>query len=125
MKTSWLVVENGLRVSDNGLEVEIRLPWYRGLPLSSIDVAEVRINRQTIAPNAVTITVNGRQRSAEDLTGFYQENWYVLDSAYLNVPYADAKRDQSYEVQVTLVLHPPYIPGVPFRSSFNRSMRAA
>ena len=72
----------------------------------------------------MTLTVNGKERPARDLAGFYEENWYVLDSGYLHLPFPDAKKGESYEVQVTLVLYPPYIPGVPFRNSFTQPMRA-
>ena len=124
MKPSWLFVENGLRALAGGLNIEIRLPWYRGLPLSIIEIVGARINGKSIGRNELTFSVNGKPRPAQDLEGLYLENWYLLDSAYLHVPYVWAKQGDEYDVGVTLVLHPPYIPGVPFQSSFDRRMRA-
>ncbi len=124
MKPSRIVVENSLRVSRDGFDVEVRLPWYRGLPLSTVEVGEIRINGQTVDPNAVTLTVNGKARAARELANYYEENWYVLDSGYLHLPFPNPKKGESYEVLVTLVLYPPYIPGVPFRNSISQPMLA-
>jgi hypothetical protein len=125
MKTSWLIVDKSLRAKDDGFEVEVRLPWYRGLPLSTVEVGEIRINGEEISPDAVTIRINGKERPAKDLAAFYEEYWYVLDSAYLHFPYKGAKANVDYQVQVTLVLYPPYIPGIPFRTSYSHQMHAS
>lgn len=124
MKKSWLVVPDSLKADRDGLDIEVRLPWYRGLPLSDIEVGEIRINGEVIAPEKVTFRVNGKERPAKELEEYYEENWYVLDSAYVHVPYASAEKGQQYEVKLTLVLYPPYIPGIPFQNSFNERMSA-
>lgn len=124
MKTSWLVVKDSLRVAGKGLDVEIRLPWYRGLPLSTVDIGEARINGKVVDPSTMSITINGKERPAASLKNFYEEYWYVLDSAFLHIPFPDAKRDAEYEVEVTVILYPPYIPGIPFPTKINQVLRA-
>jgi Domain of unknown function (DUF6379) len=123
MKASRLVEDDSLRVSGDGLEVQIRLPWYRGLQLSTVDINEVRINGETIDHGKMRFTVNGKERPADNFAAYYEEYWYVLDSGYLRVPYA-AKKDATYEVEVTVTLYPPYIHGIPFRTTCKKSMRA-
>ena len=125
MKSSWLVVEDSLRVADGGLEVQIRLPWYRALPLSTVDVGEVRINGELIDSAQVTLTVNDKSRPVKDLSSLYEEYWYVLDSGYLRFPYAKAGKDENVELDLTLTIYPPYIPGIPFRNNCKRTMRAS
>ena len=124
MKRSWLVVDDGLRVSRDGLDLQLRLPWYRGLPISTVDIGEVRIDGETIDESEISISINGKDRPASDLAQYYEEYWYVLDSAYLHVPYAKAKKGYTYEVDVTVVLYPPYIPGIPFRTNYKEVLHA-
>jgi len=124
MKSSWLVVDDSLRVSGDGLELQIRLPWYRALPLSTVDIGELRINGELIDPAKVTLTVNDKSRPVGDLSALYEEYWYVLDSGYLRFPYTKAKKDAKVELDVTVTLYPPYIPGVPIRNNYKHTMRA-
>ncbi len=121
---NWFVEENALHAAEGGLELEVRLPWYRSLPLSVIDFGEVRINGATIDPGAITFRVNGKDRRPGELRGLWQESWYVLDSAYIRFPYPAVKPGAQYEVDITFILHPPYIPKVFFPFSHKNVMTA-
>ena len=124
MNASSLFPAEGLRVSRDGFDIEIRLVWYRGLPLSVVEVGDVCIDGEAIHPDQMTLLVNGKERPATELAELYEEYWYVLDSAYLHVPFRKAQKNGKYEVEVTVTLYPPYIPGIPFRNTFKRTMVA-
>ncbi len=112
MLQTKLIAENGLRATSTGFDVEVRLPWYRGLPLSTVEIGDVVLNGEAINPASVSIEVNGKTRLPGDLATLYDERWYVLDSAMLHVSHSELKRGEQYDVAVSVNLRPPYIPGL-------------
>jgi hypothetical protein len=116
--------DDGLQATSRGLDVDLRLPWYRGLPLSAVEIGEVRINGQVISPDAMSLGLNGKNFHLSDLENHFSELWFVLDSASLHVEYPQARRGQEYEVEVTITLWPPYIIGLAFPKQVKRHLRA-
>src|SRR5208337_118973 len=112
MLTNAVIGDNGLRVAPGGLEVDIRLPWYRALPLSTVEIGEVRINGAVVKPAAMRLRVNGKDFRLEQLENQTDEVWFVLDSAYLQIDHPKPVHGAEYLVEVTLFLRPPYIPGL-------------
>ncbi len=121
---SWFIKDGSLRATANSLELDVRLPWYRSLPLSVIDFGDLRINGNKIDPNSVTVKLNGKERKLTELAGLWQEYWFVLDSAFVQIPLPDAKSGEQYEVDFTMVVHPPYVPKVFFPATHKKLMRA-
>lgn len=121
---SWFIKDGSLRATGNGLELDVRLPWYRSLPLSVIDFGDLRINGNKIDLNSVTVKLNGKQRRVPELAGLWQEYWFVLDSALVEIPLPGAKSGGQYEVDFTMVIHPPYVPKVFFPASYKKLMTA-
>jgi hypothetical protein len=121
---SWFVADDSLSATEGALELDVRLPWYRSLPLSALDFGPIAIDGDAVDPGAVTVRLNGKERPLSDLAGLWQEYWWVLDSAYLRIPVAGAERGREYEVDFTLVIHPPYVPNVFFPAMHHKRMRA-
>ena len=123
MKT-WFVADDALHAVEGGLELDVRLPWYRSLPLSVIDFGEVRIDGISVNPNAIVLKINGKDRKLSELRELWKEYWYVLDSAYLRFPHSSTECGKSFQIEVTIILHPPYIPKVFFPITHNKLMCA-
>jgi hypothetical protein len=121
---SWFVADDGLRVTDGGFELDVRLPWYRSLPLSVLDWGNIAIDGSAVDHGAITVNLNGEERKLSELQGLWQEYWFVLDSAYLRIPFANAERGEQYDVEIALVIHPPYVPNVFFPAMHKKRMRA-
>ncbi len=121
---NWFIKDDSLHAVANGLELDVRLPWYRSLPLSVIDFGSISVNGTAIAPDAVTVRLNGKERKLTELAGLWQEYWFVLDSAYVRIPFSGAKQGEQYDLEFTMVLHPPYSPKVPFPNFFKKIVRA-
>lgn len=99
------------RVSDNHLELGVRLPWYRSLPLSVVELKDLTIDGQTVPDAKVRLSINDKVFSLADLANQTAEFWYVLDSARLAVDWPlDVSRE--HQVALTVNLYPPYIPGL-------------
>ncbi|HWI30752.1 MAG TPA: DUF6379 domain-containing protein [Microbacterium sp.] len=108
------IIENDtLRVRDTTVAIDVRMPWYRALPLSSIAEASLSIDGSVVDPDTVTWTVNGVTRPLAELAELWDENWYVLDSATIagTLP-ADIEpgREVTRQVDVALSLYIPYLP---------------
>ena len=120
-----LLSDNSLKATGNGLDLSIRLPWYRALPLSTVEIKEVRVDGQTVDLAKVTLEVNGTSFGIDKLHGLTDEYWFVLDSAILHLGFPGAARGTEYDVEATVVLYPPYIPGFSFPNQANERMRAS
>ena len=121
---SWFVADDSLSATEGMLELDVRLPWYRSLPLSSLDFGRIAIDGDSIDPGAVTVRLNGQERPLSGLAGLWQEYWWVLDSAFVSIPYPGAEAGKEYDVEFTLVIHPPYVPNVFFPAMHHKRMRA-
>lgn len=111
MMRSRLIIEGGLTADPGGFALAIRLPWYRTLPLSVIDMPAVKIDGQSIDPSSVTLEVNGKRFDARSIRDAIDEWWYVLDRGTLHIaghPLTAAPHSVTVEVNFA----PPYIPEI-------------
>ncbi|MDZ6245706.1 DUF6379 domain-containing protein [Klebsiella pneumoniae] len=109
MMQTRVVSDNGLTVTPKGCDIDIRLPWYRALPLSVCSVYEVTIDGVKIDLEKVTFEINGITLSLDQLKGLTSQWWFTLDSAILHVTDIDLVKNNKYEVAVTVSVRPPYI----------------
>lgn len=121
---SWFIADDNLSAVEGGLLLDIRLPWYRSLPLSALDFGAVAIDGTAIDPTTITVDLNQQTRPLPELAGKWQEYWWVLDSAFVSIPYPGAEAGKEYDVEFTLVIHPPYVPNVFFPAMHHKRMRA-
>jgi hypothetical protein len=121
---SWFVADDALSAVEDGLQLDVRLPWYRSLPLSALDFGVISVDDETFGPEAITVKLNDQERPLSDLAGLWQEYWFVLDSAFLRIPLVGARSGKEYEVGITLVVNPPYVPNVFFPTVHRKRMRA-
>ncbi|HEX4211081.1 MAG TPA: DUF6379 domain-containing protein [Candidatus Binataceae bacterium] len=109
---SRVIGSDGIVATSTGLRVDIRLPWYRSLPLSTVEVGEVRISGNIIDPAKVVFELEGKRFALGELADQVSAVWYVLDSAYLDITAGPWKVGDELELSVSLILYPPYIPGL-------------
>ena len=104
-----IIVEDSLRANDDGFAFDIRLNWYRALPLSCFDTLEVRLDERSFDRRAITVTLNGQTRALDELAGLTDEFWYVTDPAVINVRSEAAPGDGGHDLDVTLGMRIPYL----------------
>ena len=109
---SRVIGSEGIIATPTGIRVDIRLPWYRSLPLSTVEVGEVRIGGEVIDLGKIVFELERRRFALPELADQVGTVWYVLDSAYLDINGGPWKMGDELEVSVTLILYPPYIPGL-------------
>ena len=124
MMSSRLITDGGLRATPQGFDLDIRLPWYRSLPLSVVDVPELKLDGQLIDRETIRFEINGQSRTLDELYPIDDESWYVLDSAILHVDHAAVDSKSEHIIDLTVALYPPYIKGFKRLTRQERKMTA-
>lgn len=106
-----LICPDEIKASGDTLQLGIRLPWYRALPVSVVELGEIAIDGKVVPHQNVRFEINGHEYPVDQLGELTEEYWYVLDSAHLRVPY-ELDPKQPHTIALTLNLYPPYIPGL-------------
>lgn len=104
MMTNVLLEKDSLATRDGCLTFDLRLPWYRSLPLSVIRIDEVRIDGARMTD--LRFEVNGKIRPVSELEDLTGEYWFVQDSLTI---LTDIPARGTHGVDITLSFYPPYI----------------
>ena len=80
-----IVEDNSLRATADGYQVEIRLNWYRSLPLSCVEEVRLSLDGQLVPPEKIRFAINGHEYRLDELPRLGEEFWFVLDPAVLQV----------------------------------------
>lgn len=108
--SDYLIAKQGSKVHDGVLSLELWLPWYRAMPLSVVEVAELVVDGQALSLDGAELEVNGKRFPLSALPELVGENWFVQDSAYLHVPTEPLALNGMHDVELLVRLYPPYIP---------------
>jgi Domain of unknown function (DUF6379) len=109
MLSDRVISEGSLRGEDAGWSFEIRMPWYRALPLSCFVELTCAVDGRQIDPASVTVETNGTQRRMEDLPPLHDEWWFVADASRVHVDEPAALAPGDHELDVTVAFRIPYI----------------
>jgi hypothetical protein len=105
-----ILVEDSLRASPAGFEVQVLLNWYRSLPLSCVQTLELTVDGQPVPRAQIRFLINGRDRSLDELHDLVDEDWYVQDKATLRVQRSPAtKAGDPLDIALKLGSRIPYI----------------
>ncbi|AEQ51286.1 C-glycoside deglycosidase beta subunit domain-containing protein [Pelagibacterium halotolerans] len=116
------IIETGsLRRTETGFAMGIRLPWYRSLPLSVVELDALRLNGKSVPAESIAIEVDGTPYPVTDLGHLTDKNWFVADTATLVVQDMPIDADTEHDVEAVLSIYPPYLPN--FRRKVRRTER--
>ncbi len=119
-----LLNDRSLRIDGAGAQLDLRLPWYRSLPLSVVDVSHLEIDGTSVPAQAMRLVVNGKSFELGELPELTGEFWFVLDTAVLQVPRPPDAGRSSHEIDLQLDLYPPYIPHLKWVTRAKRTLSA-
>ncbi|HZV51843.1 MAG TPA: DUF6379 domain-containing protein [Candidatus Dormibacteraeota bacterium] len=103
-----LIVGDELETTDSEVRITLALPRYRSLPLSCVEPRQVRIDGVEIDGAGITLHVNGKTRTLDQLRGLHDEWWFVADRAELRVAKPGGIPAGRHEVEVVVALRLPY-----------------
>jgi hypothetical protein len=94
-------------LTDDALELSVRLNWYRSLPLSCVEQLEVRLDGEPLDP--ATLELDGVRSPINELATADDRWWHVLDPARVRVPLERAPEAGRHEVELVLGSRIPYL----------------
>ncbi len=92
---------------ESGVRVQLRLPWYRSLPLSCIEGLTLSLDGGSVPAEEVAVIVGGQPQSLASVAALHDVLWFVLDTidVQLRPGVCDPGR---HRVGVTMNLRIPY-----------------
>ncbi|BDZ44458.1 C-glycoside deglycosidase beta subunit domain-containing protein [Naasia aerilata] len=104
------IIEQGTLTTDGSkATVEVRLPWYRALPGSSISEVGFAIDGVPAQAESLRWTMNGRTFRLDELATELDEWWFPTDSAVVSADLPVEPGEGEHQVDVELKLYIPYI----------------
>lgn len=107
-----IIGEEGLSAVDGALKLAMRLPWYRSLPFSTVEVGGLELDGAPVDLASARIEYDGASWPLAENGEQVDTFWFVRDSAFLVVPGLGIAPGESHAAALTLFVSPPYIPGM-------------
>lgn len=111
----YMICEETVRniAKDNriaGFEFGARLPYYRGLGLSMVEVVAVTVDGERIARDQIRLTVGPKTYTLDQLETEYQAVWEMGDIAIVTVLKDGGLKAGEHELELTEQLRISYMP---------------
>jgi hypothetical protein len=109
MLTDQVIADGSLRADDDGFGFDLRMPWYRALPLACLEGLEVKIDDEEVPSGDLRLSLADKTYALSDLPPLHDEWWYVADAAEVRAPRPGGLGAGEHELDVTIALRIPYI----------------
>jgi hypothetical protein len=109
MLTDQVIADGSLRADRDGFGFDLRMPWYRALPLSCLEGLEVTIDDEVVPSGELRLVLGGKTYALSDLPPLHDEWWYVADAAEVRAPKPGGLGAGEHELDVLIALRIPYI----------------
>lgn len=115
MFDKYVIVGDSLKNTSNGTDeaagysLEARIPYYRGLGLSMVDVY-LTVDGQEVPRESVTFTVHGNSYRSDCLGEIYTDRWGFTEPALLSVERPGGLTDGEHDVTLKVALRVSYNP---------------
>jgi hypothetical protein len=107
--TDRVIADSSLRSDAAGFSFDLRIPWYRSLPLSCVEGLDVAVDGESIAADDLRVAFEGRTYALDELAPLYEEWWQVTDAARVSIARQGGLEPGPHELDVSLSLRIPYI----------------
>ncbi len=105
-----LIRENSLQVTEDGFRFDIRLNWYRSLPLSSVEIHYIKIDGETVPVDQIRFEINQHSYTPAELIEQFEEIWFVQDFASLHVRQPGRiHQGETHSLETEISLRFPYM----------------
>ncbi len=117
-----IIEDNSLQVAPDGYTFNVRLNWYRSLPVSSVEKLTITLDGEAVPAEQIRFEINHRQFRLEELENQVEEFWFVQDSARLRVLQpGEVAVGETHTLYTEMTLRFPYIAIGPGRFLTNTS----
>ncbi|HMY98376.1 MAG TPA: DUF6379 domain-containing protein [Piscinibacter sp.] len=123
--SDYLITVEDSRITPEELVLDLRLPWYRSLPLSVVMPTELVVDGQAVPLDGANVEYEGRRYTLAELPEQVSTFWFIQDSVLLHVPTPRPLAAGRHHVLLTLHLYPPYIPMLTHVTRGDAALQAA
>lgn len=123
--SDYLITPEDSRITPDELVLDVRLPWYRSLPLSVVMPTQLTVDGNSVPLDGATLEYEGRRYTLAELPEQVDTVWFIQDSVLLHVPTPQALAAGPHRVLLTLNLYPPYIPMLTHVTRGDAALQAA
>jgi hypothetical protein len=88
--------------------LNIRLPWYRSLPLSSVVDLKFKIDGRDIPRTSLRLQSNGYVYTLDELGERIDEHWFILDTKTIEIHLDEPLPEGDHDVRLMAQVHIPY-----------------
>lgn len=88
--------------------IRVRLPWYRGLPMSCVDSLDFLIDGQKIPRKDVSLKTDGVVYPQVELRKLHDKVWFLLDVKEAQIKLEKPLSVGEHDVKLILQLTIPY-----------------
>ena len=120
-----VIGEEGLSSGPEGLKLAVRLPWYRSLPLSTVEIGSLAIDGAPVDLSGIAFELDDESWSLAELAEQTGKIWFVMDSAFLRIPGVEAAPGSEHRIDLCINVSPPYIPGMKRANPQTDTLRVA
>lgn len=92
-----------------GFQFQVRLSYYRGHFLSTIDEIGVKIDGEEIKTDNIFLGLKGQEYGAAQLHTMVNEFWPIIEPATIKVFYPGGLEKGVHKVEFTLYFRSPYM----------------
>lgn len=80
-----VIDQQPVRVRDGEALIPFRVPWYRSLPLSSLEQLDLTVDGKEVPPEKLRVEINNGSYTLAELAEHSYEFWFVQDTGYVPV----------------------------------------
>ena len=119
----YMIIEDSLRRTPDGFELDVRIPYYRGIALSMIEAFEVRVDGQDVPRDAVRFVVRGEEFTHDELERDADTRWEFGEVATLRVAWPGGLAPGEHTIEQATQLRISYLPA-PLRGEDRKTLAA-
>lgn len=115
MNDNYMICERGLRNvveggESTGFQFGIRIPYYRGVPLSMLEDFIIKVDGEVFPREAIRFSYRGHELGLDQLESKTDVRWEFGSPATLKVAKAGGLRHGEHEIELTQRLRISYLP---------------
>ena len=118
----YMIVDDSLRRTDGGFEIDIRIPYYRGIALSMIEAFEVSVDERDVPRDAIRFVLRDKEFTHDDLEQDADTSWDFGEIATLRVSHP--LEPGEHTIRQATQLRISYLPA-PLRGKDEKTLVAA
>lgn len=110
-----VIVDNSLKSIYNdgdkiGYSFDVRLSYYRGAFLSTIDEFKLKVDGKDVCNEQITFGINNKIIAIDQLSDCVSEFWSLIEPAKIEVLLDGGLEKGQHHIDLTLILRVPYLP---------------